>query len=248
VRIVLTIEVSAGQRVSFFNSNKLSPFVLGRRSRPLAPACIVRLIRNDLSTIWCELTSSIRTRPSSDVDKELNIVPTSQLKPGNQQIGLNIGSNESAVSSESVHEEKELLLCFRPIREGGAVGEELRFCSPIERNDGSDGQASSEDIKVSSANSTSSKEDGSSKKAAKKSASTSTYPTLDETQFVTSPPLSVAAKKNRPPKKRKYESDDESQARSNRSSRKSRSGETQVEDIDEKSAVESMMELAKNTQ
>jgi len=153
------------------------------------------LIRNDLSTIWCELTSSIRTRPS-----------------------------------------------------GETVGVELRFCPQVEKNDGCYGEALSEDRKVSSANSISSKDGDSFKKAAKESASTSKcIPSLDETQAATSPPMSVAAKKNRPPKKRKYESDDESQAISNRSFRKSRSGDTRVEEIDEKSAVESMLELAKNT-
>jgi hypothetical protein len=159
-----------------------------------------------------------------------------------------IGSNESAGSAESVEEEKELLLCFRPIREGETVGAELRFCPQVEKNDGCYDEALSEDRKVSSANSISSKDGDPFKKAAKESASTSTYiPSLDEAQAATSPPMSVAAKKNRPPKKRKYESDDESQSISNRSFRKSRSGDTRVEEIDEKSAVESMMELAKNT-
>ena len=44
-----------------------------RRSRPLAPACNISLIRDDLSTIWCELTSSIRTRSPNDMDKKLII-------------------------------------------------------------------------------------------------------------------------------------------------------------------------------
>ena len=180
---------------------------------------------------------------------ELNIA----LKAEIQKISLNnninhIGSNESAVSAESVQEEKELLLCFRPIREGEAVGEELRFCPKIEKNNGCDGEASLEDRRVSSANSISSKDRAFFKNSVKESLSTSIdILSLDETQAATSPPLSVAAKKNRPPQKRKYESDDESQVISNRSFRKSRNGDTQVEEIDEKSAVESMMELARNT-
>ncbi len=195
------------------------------------------MIRDDLSTIWCELTSSIRTRPSDDVDKELVVVSASQQKTGSQKNSQHIGSIESAASSESVYEEKELLLCFRPIREGGAVGAELRFCPQIKKNDGSDGHISLEDKKVLSTYSTSSKN---------KSASNGTdIPSLGKTQAATSPPLSVASKKNRPPKKRKYESDDDSQG--NGPSRKYRNCDTQVEVIDEKSAVESMMELAKNT-
>ncbi len=220
--------------------------------RPLAPACSVRLIRNDLSTIWCELTCSIRTRPSNDADKEPNSALTSQLNTENQKIDPNynsnhIGSNESAVSAESDEEEKELLLCFRPIREGNAVGAELRFFPHVEKNDGSDGEASWEDKKVSPANSISSKDGDFFMKSAEESASASKdIPSLDETQAATLPPLSAAGKKNRPPKKRKYETDDELQAMSS-SCRKSRGGDTQVEDIDEKSAVESMMELRRKS-
>lgn len=123
-------------------------FDTGSRSRPLAPACNVCLIRSDLSTVWCELTSSIRTRPTRLI---------SQAQGGSQKNGKsenNVGSSEK--------EEKELLLCFRPIREGGKVGEEFRFI-PREGagtdggDPGSDGSpASSDDAKVSSTSSGSS--------------------------------------------------------------------------------------------
>merc|ERR1711957_589727 len=105
--------------------------------RPLAPACNICLVRNDLSTIWCELTCSIRTRPKNNsLSDEINDC-----------------SNESADSlANSLEEEKELLLCFRPIREGGAAAEELRFC-PKNVSDGTsnDGptNASSDEPKVS---------------------------------------------------------------------------------------------------
>merc|ERR1740117_1185680 len=37
-----------------------------RRPRPLAPTCNICLIRDDLTTIWCEVTSSIRTVTTDD--------------------------------------------------------------------------------------------------------------------------------------------------------------------------------------
>lgn len=83
---------------------------VARRSRPLAPACNVQFIRNDLTLIWCELTSSIRTRPRNDEDEKANITAPTQ-----------------ATSEGSEIEEKELLLCFRPIREGGNVTGDRRF-------------------------------------------------------------------------------------------------------------------------
>lgn len=202
---------------------RLSSKIKRRRTRPLAPACNVRLIRKDLSSIWCELTSSIRTRPSNDNDNEFNIIPSSQYKTGNNPKA----GSESVCSS--VTEEKELLLCFRPTREGGTVGEELRFCSQIEKCDESNGQDSSEKRKVSLSltNSSSSKDEVA-------------FPLSGE---VTLLPLSTYAKKNRPPKKRKYESDDDSQMRG----RKRCSEYSHAEETDERSAVESMMSLAKHT-
>lgn len=185
-------------QIANHHSSHLSLFFSGRRTRPLAPACNVRLIRNDLSTIWCELTSSIRTRQNDDVD--VNFVSSSGA------------GSKSADSAESGPGEKELLLCFRPIREGEAVGPELRFCPNVYQSDGQ--ESSGEDRKVSSsANGTGSDD-------------------VDD-----APPV-----KNRPPKKRKFHSEDESLVGSNRS----RSEDTQVDEPDEKSAIESMMELAKN--
>jgi hypothetical protein len=68
---------------------------------PLAPSFIICLIRRDLSKVWCELTASVRTRSISDDD--------SKVKKSR--------SDSSSMQSE-VSEEKELLLCFRPITRG----------------------------------------------------------------------------------------------------------------------------------
>jgi hypothetical protein len=70
------------------------------------------LICSDLSTIWCELTSSIRTRNANDEDPEIGIVDPNPPKQ---------------LQEDDPEEEKEVLLCFRPILQGEKVGEEFRF-------------------------------------------------------------------------------------------------------------------------
>jgi hypothetical protein len=74
---------------------------------------MVGFICSDLTTLWCELTSSIRTRTSNDEDAALGI----------------IDRNPAAVSNGSEGDkpeaEKELLLCLRPFHKGEKVEEEL---------------------------------------------------------------------------------------------------------------------------
>ena len=107
----------------------------GRRPKPLAPTCNVCLIRDDLSTIWCEVTSSIRTRSLSDeaADTQVSNNVATKPNPSNATSAETVVSNygtsenktENAQADSSV---KELLLCLRPIREGEEkVTEELRF-------------------------------------------------------------------------------------------------------------------------
>lgn len=131
---------------------------LAGRLKPLAPTCNICLIRNDLTTIWCEVTSSIRTRSLGDELAESMI--SSSVSNGNNTKSNNdnnagassgnttekpVTGNSSSSSdlvdkskkdtgSDSVPSQqevqvKELLLCLRPIREGEEkVSEELRFC------------------------------------------------------------------------------------------------------------------------
>lgn len=66
------------------------------RSLPLAPSCIIALVRTDSSKIWCELTASIRTGSITD---------------GDFGAAVNIADIYRATT-------KELLMCFRPITEG----------------------------------------------------------------------------------------------------------------------------------
>jgi len=82
-----------------------------KRARPMAPSRNVCLIRSDLSSIWCELTSSIRTSIALPDDAERGSV-----------------SKEGSVEVEETEQlEKEILLCFRPIQEGEKVSSDLRF-------------------------------------------------------------------------------------------------------------------------
>lgn len=74
---------------------------------------MVRLIQSDLTTMWCELTASIRTRTINDEDSDLGIVDLNPPPKPN-------GNDEDL-------EEREVLLCFRPIMAGEKVGEEFRF-------------------------------------------------------------------------------------------------------------------------
>lgn len=71
------------------------------------------LIRDDLSTVWCEVTSSIRNK-SFDEDNGEEKTTTSKC------------TENSDGSEEKI--DQELLLCLRPIRNGGKkVVESLRF-------------------------------------------------------------------------------------------------------------------------
>jgi len=96
------------------------------------------LIRDDLTTVWCEVTSSIRTK---DLPEECEDTNASGSQPGKElsvKSAVEPGSTKSCAevtapaatsameqlptSSESdatpVKESKELLLCLRPIRDG----------------------------------------------------------------------------------------------------------------------------------
>jgi len=82
------------------------------RKKPLAPTCRMCLIRDDLTTVWCEVTSSIRNK-SSDEDSE--------------EKAMHLKSTESSeISGPKI--DQELLLCLRPIRNSGKkVDKSFRF-------------------------------------------------------------------------------------------------------------------------
>lgn len=105
----------------------------GRR-KPIAPTCNLCLIRKDLSTVWCEVTSSLRSRepdtknPES-VDFDDDPAPMKAPPTNSARVSFHCTSigTFSSISSESP---VELLLCLRPIRDGESQKKkELRLVS-----------------------------------------------------------------------------------------------------------------------
>ncbi|KAL3779391.1 hypothetical protein HJC23_000501 [Cyclotella cryptica] len=99
------------------------------RTPPLAPACIVCLIRDDLSTLWCEVTSSIHTVHISNGDCDPAMLGRKHGAPKERQKSSDDTSSfkkGTATSEKPEVEMKELLLCFRPILEGSKVDLGLR--------------------------------------------------------------------------------------------------------------------------
>lgn len=90
-------------------------FLLLFLGRPgtIAPGCIVQLICRDLTTLWSELTLSIRTRTRNDEASELGI------------FDHNPTASTHALKEQLI--EKEILLCFRPVLLGDIVGEDMRL-------------------------------------------------------------------------------------------------------------------------
>ena len=112
-----------------YTKTVFNSFALGR-PRPLAPTCNICLIRDDLTTIWCEVTSSIRTR--SEEEEEPDMLGSAVVGTSNQKKQKAASSNsEEQLSPTSISQRtqiKELLLCLRPIRDGvEKVSEDLRF-------------------------------------------------------------------------------------------------------------------------
>jgi len=106
----------------------------GSRPRPLAPTCNVTLIRNDLSTILCEVTSSIRTRSLFDENCDSAMLPGGVTNPGDKfnvtkdKKDNSSARNDNLLGNSETGDLKELLLCLRPIRDGEErVGEDFRF-------------------------------------------------------------------------------------------------------------------------
>jgi hypothetical protein len=84
----------------------------------------VCLIRNDLTTLWCEVTSSVRTRePEEEFDEAFEVdsrkPPPSQPDASRASSVTNETEVEVLVSKPEEKEGvKEILLCLRPIRDG----------------------------------------------------------------------------------------------------------------------------------
>jgi hypothetical protein len=117
----------------FFYVVVANTFVGTGRRRPLAPTCNVCLIRNDLTTIWCEVTSSIRAREevSTEVLSSDDLtIPETKPPPAasSKPVGSKSSVDELSDVQSSHDEVKEIFLCLRPIRDGQQkLDEEHRF-------------------------------------------------------------------------------------------------------------------------
>lgn len=84
------------------------------------------MIRDDLTTLWCEVTSSIRTKREPD-EKPTESMATASAS-GGSKTETRESSDETAVDNEKAKPKtKELLLCLRPIRDGEPVDPSLKF-------------------------------------------------------------------------------------------------------------------------
>ncbi len=201
----------------------------GGRPRPLAPTCNICLIRDDLTTIWCEVTSSIRTRSLDE--EQLDASTVSNSASSNQKKSKAVSSNngdEQASINENT-QTKELLLCLRPIRDGvEKVSEDLRFVP-------SHKQRSVRSEKVEPIN------------ASNGNADANSSPTVVQSVTGTSKVQNAAVNERRPPmKKRPLPLDGGSQIKSmGELPSKKQSVERQENDA-EKSVVESLILMSSN--
>jgi hypothetical protein len=103
----------------------------------------VCLIRDNLSTVWCEVTSSIRTRnPTEDFADDIDFeeITKSDRKPSPVPDTSSSKTAQSldAGATPSEGEVQEILLCLRPIRDGDQkVDEKHRFVKKREVSDDS---------------------------------------------------------------------------------------------------------------
>lgn len=152
-KAILSLDTPHNFQLSFnIILHRLLFSITGGRPKPLAPTCNICLIRDDLTTIWCEVTSSIRTRSLkeeiSPEDAELfgglglgKSTTGSSEKDSSKTLGA-VDSSES-IEDSTKDEIKELLLCLRPIRDGDeVVHERLRFIPMASRGVGGDSSES----------------------------------------------------------------------------------------------------------
>jgi hypothetical protein len=108
----------------------------------------VCLIRSDLTTIWCEVTSSLRTKDNDDDSGDINsLLEVKNLHQSSSSVENLSRKMESEV--ESMHESddanlvqkvtvmpqvKEILLCLRPIRDGDNKTDEINRFKPQKKN------------------------------------------------------------------------------------------------------------------
>lgn len=92
------------------------------------PVYKVRFVRGDLSTVWCELTSSFCTK--SSFDEESSFDAKAALAAINNPRGLKNVEVENEPEEEE-EEQIELLICIRPTYESERVSAEFRFIPKV---------------------------------------------------------------------------------------------------------------------
>jgi PAS domain S-box-containing protein len=100
------------------------------RHKPLAPTCNVCLVKADRTTVWCEVTSSVRTTDHPDENVEDDIASMKLKSPPTESEG-NESVKAPSVEMHSSVRVKEILLCLRPIRDGEEKMDE-RYALPID--------------------------------------------------------------------------------------------------------------------
>eukprot|EP00538_Stauroneis_constricta_P000407 CAMPEP_0119549162 /NCGR_PEP_ID=MMETSP1352-20130426/2929_1 /TAXON_ID=265584 /ORGANISM="Stauroneis constricta, Strain CCMP1120" /LENGTH=943 /DNA_ID=CAMNT_0007594651 /DNA_START=546 /DNA_END=3377 /DNA_ORIENTATION=+ len=213
------------------------------KKKPLSQTTKLWLIRSDLSTVWCEVTSSIRTRTP---DEEGSDFPTTMSSPPNP-------APKSDNGSQSQAETREILLCLRPIDDGGMLSDEsLRLhpssCSGVK----SEADAPSSPSSRNAAAAVSAISSGA-KKADASSFSQSDFMDVDDEAAASGAAKRKASK--RPPKKRSLPTQNQSASgdgeaatktkrKKGQGTKKGDKGSSQSSET-EKSVVESLMLMNK---
>ncbi|KAL7482494.1 hypothetical protein ACHAW6_008171 [Cyclotella cf. meneghiniana] len=110
----------------------------------LAPVYKICFVRGDLSTVWCELTSSLFCKRSF-FDDESSFDPKSALAAINNPRGLKSADSFGDNTPTEEGAEDEVLICIRPTCEGEKVGEEFRFVRTVSTVNESEATSLSED-------------------------------------------------------------------------------------------------------
>ena len=102
-----------------------------RRPKLIAPSCQVCLIRKDLSTLWCEVTLSLRTKDSDDEPNDNEAEAQTTDDPHKViRDDASMSADGAVVEKVKVPLVKEILLCLRPIRDGETKADETHRFQP----------------------------------------------------------------------------------------------------------------------
>lgn len=111
------------------------------RSAPVYKICFVR---GDLSTVWCELTSSLLCKRSF-FDDESSFDAKSARAALNNPRGLKPADSSGDDTLPEEEDEDEVLICIRPTCEGVKVGEEFRSVRTVSTVNESEATSLSDD-------------------------------------------------------------------------------------------------------